>query len=423
MEPAHDTHVRKNEKVFQKSLTFFFVILLAGLSYWAGFEKGQSSGSALSFRDAIFSPYASDLSEREKKSGADFTLFWHSWDLVKEKYVDKEKLDPNKMLYGAINGMLSSTGDPYTTFFDPEENKSFQEEISGNFEGIGAELGIKGRVLTIIAPLDETPAQRAGLRAGDKILKINGQTTADMDIEKAVSLIRGAKGTEVTLNIFHDGDAETKDIKVKRDTIIVKSVKLEQKENGIAYIKVSRFGDDTEKGFDEALHQAVAQKSRGLIIDLRNNPGGFLETAVSMASEMLPGGKVVVQEQSGTGDIKQLKAHGGDIASQIPTIVLINEGSASASEILAGALKDNRDNVTLMGKKSFGKGSVQELIPLNKTTSVKITVAKWLTPSGKQINNEGIAPDVEVGLTNDDYENNRDPQMDKALEILKEKLR
>lgn len=425
MEQSSSGQVKQSEKVFRKSLLFFFALFLAGFSYWAGFEKGQASGASVSLSDAIFSPYATDVSEREKKSGADFSLFWRSWDLLKEKYVDKEELDPHKMLYGAINGMLGSTGDPYTTFFDPEENKAFKEEISGNFEGIGAELGIKGQILTIIAPLDDTPAQRAGLRAGDKVLKINGQSTADIDIEKAVGMIRGPKGTEVTLTVFRNGsDNETQDIVVKRDTIIVKSVKMEMKGDGISYIKVSRFGEDTQERFDEALKQAIKEGSRGMgmVIDVRNNPGGFLETSVAMASRLLPAGNVVVREQHGTGKTEQLKASGGDIASRIPTVVLINEGSASASEILAGALKDNRDNVTLVGKKSYGKGSVQELVPLSKTTSVKITVAKWLTPNGKQINNEGIAPDVEVDLTNDDYQNNRDPQLDKALETLKGKL-
>jgi carboxyl-terminal processing protease len=414
----------KNKTVFHQSFLFFFTVFLIFFSFWAGFEKGQSSMGASSLSEALFSPSVrTGFAEREKESGANFALFWKAWDLAREKYVDKGQLDSDRMLYGAIKGMLASTGDPYTTFFNPEENAEFKEEISGSFEGIGAEIGIKGGVLTIVAPLDGTPAQQAGLRAGDKILKIDNENTLDMDLEKAVSLIRGDKGSEVTLTIFRNGGTnESQEIKVRRDTIVVKSVKVEWKENNIAYVKVTRFGDDTEELFNAVMREVASRKAQGIILDLRNNPGGYLETAVSMASRMLPAGKVVVMEENSRGQRKMLKSQGGEMVDDIETIVLINEGSASASEIVAGALKDNRENVTLLGKKSFGKGSVQELIPLNKETAVKITVAKWLTPSGKQINNEGIAPDIEVSLSNDDYDNNRDPQLDKALEELRGKL-
>lgn len=420
--PESESSQSRSRLVFRRTLFMAAIVFLTGFSYWAGFEKGQSSGPSGDFRSAFLSSYGTDLHDREKKSGADFSLFWKAWDLLQSKYVDKATLKADKMLYGAINGMLAASNDPYTTFFDPEENKEFQEQISGSFDGIGAELGMKGNVPTVIAPLDGTPAQVAGLRAGDKILKINNETTVDMDLEKVVSLIRGPKGSEVTLTIFRNGGAnETQEIKVKRDTIVVKSVETEFRDNGVAVIKISRFGDDTEKLFNQAIREVAARKSPGIILDLRNNPGGFLETAVSLSSRMLPQGKVVVMEENSKGERRQLKAEGGDVASGIETVVLINEGSASASEITAGALKDNRSNVTLVGKKSYGKGSVQELIPLTKETSVKITVARWLTPNGKQINNEGIMPDVEVSLNNDDYENNKDPQLDKALEILREK--
>jgi carboxyl-terminal processing protease len=419
---SNRSDLERNRSVFRRSLWIFATILLVTLSFWAGFEKGRANGPAVSFGDALFSPYGAG-SQREKESGADFTLFWKAWDLLEDKYVDKDKLKADEMLYGAIDGMMSASQDPYTTFFDPKENKSFDEEISGSFGGIGAELGIKGDILTVIAPLDGTPAQKAGLRAGDKIAKIDGQNSADMDLTRAVSLIRGTKGTDVTLTVLHDGDDQARDITITRDTIVVKSVEWEFKENGVAYVKVSRFGDDTEEAFDQAMDEVAARKSRGVVLDLRNNPGGYLESAVAMAGRMLPKGKVVVMEENGQGQRKQLKAGGDDVASGIETVVLINEGSASASEILAGALKDNRGNVTLVGKKSYGKGSVQEVVPLTKDTSVKITVAKWLTPNGKQINNEGISPDVEVSLTNEDYDNDRDPQLSKALDILKEKTK
>jgi carboxyl-terminal processing protease len=398
-------------------------LLFAAFSFWAGFEQGNSVGPSASLTETILSSYGADLPGKEGRGDVDFDMFWKAWDLLEDKYVDKGQLDPNQMLYGAINGMLGAAGDPYTTFFDPKENKEFQEDISGSFEGIGAEIGIKGGTLTVVAPLDGTPAQQAGLRPGDKILKIDSESTVDMDVEKAVSLIRGQKGTEVSLTVFRNGGAnEAQEIKVRRDTIVVKSVKLEFREDGIAYVKVSRFGEDTESLFGGAMKEVAARKSRGIVLDLRNNPGGFLDSAVSMASRMLPSGKVVVMEEDNEGKRRELKSKGGDLVSGIETVVLINEGSASASEILSGALKDNRSNVTLVGKKSFGKGSVQELIPLTRETSVKITVAKWLTPSGKQINNQGIAPDIDVALTGEDYEHDRDPQLDRSVEVLREKL-
>lgn len=411
-----------------KLVPLLCVILLMGGSFWAGFERGSRSYAGSGYVSVSDNGPASlknlFIEHKTSNNSVDFGLFWKSWDLLREKYVDKGKLDPNEMMYGAIKGMLASTGDPYTTFFDPKANQAFQEEITGSFQGIGAEIGMKGGVLTIVAPLDDSPAQKAGLRAGDKILKIDGTNTLDMDVEKAVSLIRGAKDTEVKLMVFRNGgDDQTKEISVKRDVISVKSVKTETRDDGIAVIKVSRFGDDTSEAFRQAVTDAAAKKSKGIVVDLRNNPGGYLDAAVSMASMMLPENKVVVMEEDSDGNRKSMYAKAGDAASGIETVVLINEGSASASEILAGALRDNRDNVVLVGKKSYGKGSVQELLPVTNDTSVKITVAKWLTPNGKQINNEGIAPDTEVSLSADDREEDRDPQMDKAIEILKEKMR
>lgn len=409
-------------RLFKKAFLFFLVLFLIGTAFWSGYERGKDTSSAVAESESVLSPEdAIILNKNSPDRTVDFALFWKVWGLLKDKYVDGGKLDAHELFYGAIDGMLAATGDPYTTFFDPKENKEFQEDISGIFEGIGAEMGIKDKILTIIAPLEGMPAEKAGLMAGDKILKIDDQGTVNMSLEEAVSKIRGTKGTEVKLTIFREGDEESRDITVKRDVILVKSVRFEMKENAIAYIRVSRFGDDTEREFKSAVRQMLDNKAAGLIIDMRNNPGGFLETSIEMASMMLPRGDIVVMEENGAGEREEMKARGGDVLSSLPTVVLINEGSASASEILAGALKDNRDNVTLVGKKSFGKGSVQELISVGRDTSVKITVARWLTPAGNQINNVGIAPDIEADITRDDLDNKRDPQLDKALEILKEK--
>lgn len=411
----------RGQKIFRRAFLTFFVLFLLGTAYWVGFERGAGTNTENKAPSDILAPGdAIILNKINKEKSIDFELFWKVWDLLIDKYVDGEKLDAHTLFYGAIKGMLAATGDPYTTFFDPEENKSFQEDISGTFEGIGAEMGVKNDIITIIAPLEGMPAEKAGIMAGDKLVKINDESTATMTLEEAVGKIRGAKGTEVTMTLFRNGEEEYRTITVKRDTILVKSVRFEMKENAIAYIRINRFGDDTKREFQSAVKQTLASKPKGLIIDLRNNPGGFLETSVDIASLMIPKDSVVVIEEDGAGKREMLKARGGDVLSGTKTVVLINEGSASASEILAGALKDNRDNITLVGKKSYGKGSVQELIPIDKETSVKITVARWLTPAGEQINNVGIAPDIEVGLTADDVNNKRDPQLDKALDILKE---
>ena len=396
----------------------FTVFCIAVFSF--GFQRGANNSKTaapIPIENAIFKN-----KDQGADSSIDFSLFWSVWDLLKAKYVDTNSLDAKKLFYGAIKGMMQATGDPYTTFFDPGENKKFGEDLSGNFEGIGAELSIKSGVLTVVAPLQGTPAEKAGLRSGDKIIKIDNKVSGDMTIEEAVDHIRGEKGTNVVLTIFREGDSDTKDITVQRGVIVVKSVTFETKSDNVAYIKITRFGDDTTKLFTDAIKKAINQKSRGLVIDLRNNPGGYLESSIDVASKLLPKGRIVVIEESGNKTQNKMYTRGGDIASDLETVVLINEGSASASEILAGALKNNRTNVTLVGKKSFGKGSVQEFIEMPQGTAAKITVARWLTPNGTQINEQGINPDKEIALTNDDYGNNRDPQLDAALETLKNKL-
>ncbi|MDD5652499.1 MAG: S41 family peptidase [Candidatus Moranbacteria bacterium] len=258
------------------------------------------------------------------------------------------------------------------------------------------------------------------MRAGDKVLKIDGESTIDMSINEAVGKIRGEKGTEVKLTIFrNDENNDTMEVSVIRDVIKVESVTFEIKEGNIAYFNIGRFGDDTARDFRNLIRK-IPSDSEAIILDLRNNPGGYLDASVDMASLMLPRGKtVVIEEDKKRNQIKTF-SKGGDKLSGMKTVILINEGSASASEILAGALRDNRDNVTIVGKQSFGKGSVQELIDLEGGSSVKITIAKWLTPNGEQINDKGISPDIEVDLSDEDYENDRDPQLDKAIELLED---
>lgn len=409
-----------NRKHFYQYLFFFLIIFLIASSFWLGLWWGKSHTGN---QNEIFKISETNVENKfplaEKE--LDFSLFWKTWDLLKEKHVDKGTLDAQKLVYGAIKGMLQATGDPYTNFFDPQEAKLFSEDLEGSFEGIGAELGIKDKTLTVIAPLDESPAQKAGLRAGDKIIKIGDQSTLDMNIYAAVDLIRGEKGTEVKLTIFREGEEDTREISITRETIEVKSVKLEMVEDNIAYLRINKFGEKTSQEFDAEMNKIIEKESEGIILDLRNNPGGFLDGSVKIASRLMPRGKAVVIEEDSNGKKETLFTYGGDKLSGLPMVVLVNEGSASASEILAGALRDNLQ-VPVIGQKTFGKGSVQELVNLSGGSSLKITVAKWMTPNGDYIMEKGISPDIEVELTKDDYDNNRDPQLDKAKEVLQGKI-
>lgn len=413
--------LKDRPKNTKKYLLFFIIIFLIASSFFVGYGRGKNSSGVIEKNVSIGEAVMKNGLTPDDKN-IDFSLFWKVWDLLKEKHIDREKIDAQKLVYGAISGMLKATGDPYTDFFDPKQSKEFSEDIEGTFEGIGAELGIKDDILTIIAPLDDSPAQKAGLRSGDKIFKVDEKIVADMTIDQAVDVIRGKKGTQVKLTILHKGDDETKEVTVTRDKIEVKNVKIEFKEGEIAYIKLIKFSDNVDIEFNDAVDKIIAKRSKGIVLDLRNNPGGLLDKTVEVASKMIPKDKIVVIEEDHTGKKENLKTMGGDRLSSIPMVVLINEGSASASEILAGALKDNQ-GISLIGEKSFGKGSVQQLLGLPGGSSVKITVAKWLTPKGDYIMEKGIEPDIKIEFTKEDYENERDPQLDKALEIIKEKIK
>ena len=351
---------------------------------------------------------------------ADYSLLWDALDLLNSKYVDRP-LDQQKLLDGAVSGMVAAAGDPYTVYFNPEQAKQFADQLKGTFDGIGAEVGIKNEQIVVVAPLDDSPAQKAGLLPGDEILEINGESTVNMTVDQAVDKIRGKSGTEVTLTILHPGKRSSQEIKITRAKIVVKSVKLEEKEvngNKVAIIKLSQFGDDTKGLFDQAVGKILASGDKAIILDLRNDPGGYLDTAVSIASNWVDDGQVVVKEKDYKGDVKDYNASGVNRLKGIKTIVLVNGGSASASEILSGALQDY-GLATLVGEKTFGKGSVQELTELKNNGELKVTIAKWLTPKDRAINKIGLDPDVKVELSAADAQADKDPQMDKALELVK----
>ncbi|MCK5061480.1 S41 family peptidase [Candidatus Parcubacteria bacterium] len=347
----------------------------------------------------------------------DFDLFWEVWDAIEETYVDKEDLNEKVLFYGALKGLVSSIGDPYTVFMDPKIAREFQDDLKGTFEGIGAEIGIKNDILTIIAPLPDMPAEKAGLRAGDLVLAINEESTLGISIDEAVSKIRGPKGTNVVLAIKRENEDQVREITITRGKIVVSSVRTNLRDDGIYSIKITNFNDDTQKLFNQAVRDIINNNPEGIILDLRNNPGGYLDTAIEISSEWIEDNVVVTEKYSDERMIEHL-ARGRARLKDFPTVVLVNQGSASASEIVSGALQDY-GKAAVIGKQTFGKGSVQTLNKFDDGSSVKITVAKWLTPNKRSINDEGIMPDYEIDLTIEDYETNNDPQLDAAVALLK----
>ncbi len=353
----------------------------------------------------------------DRAKDADFSLFWDSWAAIQENYLNRKDLDGQKMVYGAIKGMLESLDDPYTTFFEPQAKEEFEEEISGRFDGIGIEIGIRNETLTVVSPLDGSPAQKAGLRAGDKVLEIDGVSTSGLSLDAAVKKIRGPKGSKVTLTVSRDGLSESKKIEISRETINIPSVTFSKINDDIVHIKVHNFYMPTSFEFKKAVLETMLSGRKNIILDLRNNPGGYFDLAIELAGWFLNSGDVVVKQDDGNGPFvcDGCKASGLGFLKNHKIVVLINEGTASASEIMAGALRDNKQ-AKLIGMQSFGKGVVQEVFPLQGNSSIKVTTSKWLTPNGQDIGSVGLKPDIEV---EDSEEFDKDPQLDKAIEELR----
>ena len=350
---------------------------------------------------------------------ADFSPFWKVWNTINKKYPGVSSVTDQERVYGAISGLVDSLNDPYSVFFAPDEKKAFEEEIAGNFGGIGIEVGMKNKILTVVAPLKDTPAYKANIKSGDKILKIDETSTFDLSVEKAIKLMRGEKGTEVTLTILHDGDKEPIEIKIVRDTINIPTLDTEYRKDGIFVIKLYSFSANSAGLFRKAMKQFAESGSDKMLLDLRGNPGGYLNASVDMASWFLPEGKIIVTEDYGENRKAEIfRSKGYNLFNdKLKFVILIDGGSASASEILAGAMQDHK-RAKLVGEKSFGKGSVQEVIDVTSDTILKITVAKWLTPNGNTIAEKGLIPDYVVEDTKKDVDEKKDPQMDKAVELL-----
>ena len=420
----------------RSSKKIIFILLIIATSFSAGFAASDFIGSfndkdnikglvnigsqsdqnkdGLNFWNILDKEDKNEIEER-----ADFGVFWEAWRMIEGKYT-LEDLDYEKMVYGAVSGMVNSLGDPYTVFLSPQDKVMFEQDMKGSFSGIGAEIGFRDKFLIVIAPLKGSPAEKAGLLSGDKILKVDEAEIMGMNIDEAVSIIRGEKGTMVKLTIGRDGLDELKEIEIVRDIIKIETVEWEIKNGNIAYIRISQFKEETVDEFDSQIDDIIVNDPKGIIIDLRNNPGGYVSTLEDIAGRFLNNGDIIFVEDFGNKK-EVYKASGNNKFNDIPIVVLINEGSASASEILAGALKDN-NGAKLVGKTTFGKGLVQEMQNLKDGSALKITVAKWLTPRGLDINKDGIKPDYEVEMTLEDYENNIDPQLEKAINILTKNL-
>ncbi len=353
---------------------------------------------------------------------ADFSTFWQAWQMINDDYLRNPSTTDQTKVYGAINGLVNSLGDPYTEFFTPSDSQQFQQDITGDFGGIGAQLGAdpQGDII-IIAPIKGTPAASAGLKAEDIIVGINGSSTEGMNVDDAVNLIRGNVGTVVTLSILRQGWTKPQDFKITRSSIQVPNVSFEMK-GTIAHITLSEFTQDADSAFYQALVKAVDNNAQGIVLDLRDNPGGYLEVAVDLSGYFLKPGSPVVKEVGRSVPEQDYTATGNGSLADMPIDILINNGSASAAEILAGALHDDR-NIPLIGEHSFGKGTVQQLEPLADGSSIKLTVAHWVLPSGNILNfGVGLQPDYVVPITDAQAAKGQDPQLDKAIQVLQAEI-
>lgn len=391
-------------------------VVVVIFAYYTGSVLGEKKGR----NEALVSIAPKGISLTNDQ----FEPFWKVWNVLSEKYVEATTTDTQTRIWGAVQGLASSQGDPYTVFFPPEENKSFKSDIAGNFDGVGMEIGIKDGILTVVAPIKNSPAERAGVMAGDKIIKIDDKVTTDLAVDKAVKLIRGTRGTTVKITFIREGSSEPLEKVLTRDIIDIPTLETEIMSD-VFVIKLFSFTAQSPTLFRNALRSFLESGKNKLILDLRGNPGGYLDAAWDIASWFLPTGKTIVTEDfGGKEENKVFRSKGYDVLNKFfgegnyKMAILVNNGSASAAEILAGALQEHKV-ARLVGIKTFGKGSVQELVMITPETSLKVTIARWLTPLGHNLSHDGLEPDVKVEITPKDAEAKKDPQLDKALEILK----
>ena len=403
-------HLTKN--ILKKALLGVAIVLATGILILSGFYLGYSFGVSSSKNIVI-----TGISNMEPgiNKDADFNVFWQAWDLLKSNHIRGEELEAQDLVYGAIEGLLKTTDDPHTIFLKKEDTKKFEEDIKGEFGGIGAELTVKDDYIMVVAPLEDTPASRAGLKSGDKILEVDHEPILKADINEVVKKIRGEVGEEVILTISSDGVGSSREISLIREVISIPTLKWEIKDDDIAYVQLYSFNEKAPYLFYKTAMSILVGDMKGMVLDLRNNPGGYLEVAVNIAGWFFEQGSTIVGEKFKDGQEIQFTSNGTGLFKDFPIVVLVNGGSASASEILAGAMRDNRD-IKLVGTKTFGKGTVQELEDLIDGSKIKMTIAKWVMPNGHIIEGNGLEPDIEVEFTEEDFENEEDPQLERALE-------
>lgn len=415
---VEETQTQPNEPRSNSIISFIVQFAVVAMVFLAiGFSLGQKS---LEVKRKNFVPQISVSNKiPPEDQNIDFSLMWQVLEILPQKYLEKTAIDGQKLLYGAISGMVRSLGDPYTAFLDPRQSENIKSEIAGQYEGVGIQIGFnKDKRLTVIAPLSGTPAEKAGVLAKDLILKIGERDTFDLTLPEAVDLIRGPAGSKVKLTLNREKETRTFDVEIERAKIEVKSVEVEFKggKNGeVAIIKVSRFGDKTDSEWDAAVAQAQERKVKRVIVDMRNNPGGLLSSGIHLASEFVNG--TVVKQEYADGTIQSAGSDHQGKLTKIKLVVLVNGGSASAAEIFAGAIQD-AGRGEILGEQTFGKGTVQDVVDLPSGAGLHVTIARWLTPKGKSIDKVGITPDLIVERSEKDIEEEKDPQLEKALEII-----
>lgn len=408
----------------KKKIQLIVQIIIVVLLFIGVWLEGFINGSRWGWQANLPSPFEK-ITHREKPTeipAGNMQVFWDTWKTILLKYVGRQHLDSQKMIEGASAGLVQSLNDPYSIFLNKKQTKDLSEELSGEFFGVGMEIGRKDGSLVVIAPLPNTPAARGGLQPNDIILKINKKDATNLPVAEAAKLIRGPQNTSVTLTIYRPQWGKTKEIKLIRKKIAIPSLHWQMIDNKIAYLQIYNFNQPLLAKFYKAAVEITTANPKGIVIDLRNDPGGYLESVINISGWFIPKGEVVLKEDFGNQKVKLYRSKGPDVFQNIPLVVLVNKGTASAAEILAGALRDDR-GIKLIGEKTFGKGSVQELVPIEDGDSVKITIAKWLTPKGVVIQGNGLTPDFKVQNDSEigTYEKinlAKDKQLQKALEVI-----
>ena len=413
---------------YERNIRFVLFLILPILGFLLGWSLSQKT-STHQLTPTITEEKAEEITiditeqlevitptKKTNPEDIDLNIFWETWNALETNFLNQETFNTRQQVYGATKGLVASLKDPHTTFLSPEETAEFDESISGEFEGIGAEIGIREERLTIITPLKGSPAELAGLKTGDIIYKVDGELSINLSADEAVTKIRGPKGEKVTLTVLRKGEPAPIDIAIVRDQILLEDIKFEIKEK-VAIITISQFGSEVVQEFKALIPQILLSTPKGIIIDVRNNGGGLLDATLGIATEFLEEKIIVKTKGRKFGDTGDLKSGRNGALLEIPLIVLTNEGSASASEILAGAIQDHKRGIVL-GKKTFGKGSVQNVLPLSDGSSLKVTIAEWLTPSGRAIHEKGIEPNEEIETTKEDIETENDPVLNRALELM-----